>query len=151
MKILIVYESFHHGNTERIARAMAEAAGARLAHVKEVSKDDVAAADIVGFGSGIYFWQHHHRLLKLADELSLQKGKNAFLFSTAGLRLPLLMHHVMRKKLRKKGFRIVGEFACRGLDTFGPLSLIGGIARKKPDEHDLRKAQQFIMQLTTRH
>ena len=49
--------------------------------------------------------------------------------------------------MAKKGFRIIGEFSCKGYDTFGPLKFIGGINKGKPDEKDLKRAREFAKTL----
>ena len=38
----------------------------------------------------------------------------------------------------------MGSFGCKGYDTFGPFKLVGGIARGRPDETDLKNACQFL-------
>jgi hypothetical protein len=42
-----------------------------------------------------------------------------------------------------KGFTIIGEFSCKGFNTFGPLKLVGGINKGRPNESDLNKAENF--------
>jgi hypothetical protein len=44
---------------------------------------------------------------------------------------------------------IIGEFACRGFDSWGPLFLIGGLNRHHPDARDLEQARQFARRLLT--
>jgi len=46
-----------------------------------------------------------------------------------------------------RGFTIAGEFSCRGWDTFGLLKLIGGINKGRPDEQDLKRAEDFARHL----
>ena len=58
-----------------------------------------------------------------------------------------IYHRPLRRALEKKGFEVVGEFSCRGYDTFGALCLIGGLNRKHPDEQDLLRAERFAEQL----
>lgn len=36
MKTLIIYKSYHHMNTEKVAKAMAKAMNARLAKVEDI-------------------------------------------------------------------------------------------------------------------
>ena len=38
---------------------------------------------------------------------------------------------------------VLGEFGCRGYDTFGPFRLVGGIAKGRPDARDLENARAF--------
>ncbi|WP_424359063.1 flavodoxin [Methanocella sp. MCL-LM] len=121
-------------------------AGPLKAEVKkagEVDASKLAEYDLIGFGSGIYMGKHHKNLLKLADGLP-KMDKNAFIFSTSGgANENFKDHKALRAKLEEKGFRIVDEFNCLGWDTFGPLVLIGGFNKGRPDESDLEKARQF--------
>ena len=50
MRAVIVYESLHHGNTKRVAEAMADACGADLVRLGERKKPDLKAYDLVGLG-----------------------------------------------------------------------------------------------------
>jgi flavodoxin len=38
---------------------------------------------------------------------------------------------------------VIGSFACKGLDTFGIMKLIGGVAKGRPNEKDLQEARIF--------
>jgi len=49
--------------------------------------------------------------------------------------------------LDEKGLTVVGEFSCRGFDTYGPMKLIGGIARGRPSAQDLHDAEEFAKAL----
>jgi len=158
MKTLIICISMHHGNTERIAKAMAEILDAKLVKSNEVHINDLLEYDLVGFGSGIYFGKHHKSLLRLVDEFPTFKGKKGFIFSTSGvsnavnllhnIRLRMSHFHVpLRKSLMNKGFEIVGEFDCRGFDTIGPFKVIGGVSKSRPNKKDIKKAENFAMNL----
>ena len=50
----------------------------------------------------------------------------------------------------EKGCPILGEFSCRGYDTFGPLRLVGGIAKGRPDTGELESARSFFRGLKKR-
>ncbi len=63
MRALIIHMSIHHGNTERIAKAMADALGADLKKPSEADAGALSPYGLIGFGSGIYFWKHHKALL----------------------------------------------------------------------------------------
>jgi len=143
MKTLIVYISIHHGNTERIAKAIANVLEADVSNPTEVGASDVCKYDLIGFGSGIYFGKHHPSLFSLVDRLPSQNGGGAFIFSTSGLRKIRLIHYFdrrLRNSLLAKGFRIVGEFNCRGWDTY-PLWVkpFGGINKGNQVRRSLRK------------
>ena len=51
---------------------------------------------------------------------------------------------------REKNCPILGEFSCKGYDTFGPFKLVGGIAKGHPDERDLENARSFFRQIQNR-
>ena len=143
MKAIIICVSVHHGNTKKIARAIAEVLGAEVLGPEEVEVERLQDYDLIGFGSGIYFERPHRRVLSFVEKLPALEGKGAFIFSTRGAGPAGLYHRPLRKKLLKKGFRIVGEFSCKGFDTVGPLKLFGGINKGRPNEGDLRRAREF--------
>jgi len=145
--------SIHHSNTEKIAKVMAEILEAKLAKPCEVDTATISKYDLIGFGSGIYFFKHHKSLLNLIDKLSLQKNKKAFIFSTRGMDPIWFYHRPLKKKLLERSFDIVGEFSCRGFDTYlfdkyiPPLKFTGGISKGRPNEKDLKNARKFAKDL----
>lgn len=48
---------------------------------------------------------------------------------------------------REKNCPVLGEFSCKGYDTFGPFKLIGGIAKGHPDTQDLENARKFYRKI----
>jgi flavodoxin len=63
---LIVYKSYHRMNTEKVAKAMAEAMNAQLTKVEDARPEALAEYDLIGFGSGIYGLKHHKALIVAA-------------------------------------------------------------------------------------
>jgi flavodoxin len=146
MKALIIYVSVHHGNTEKVARVMANVLDADLLDVKQANVGMLAQYDLVGFGSGIYFGKHHESLLDFADSLPMLRNGRAFIFSTSGLRKIPFVHDFdkpLRRRLQRKGFDIIGEFSCRGLDTYRATRLVGGVNKGRPNAEDLKQAEDF--------
>ena len=80
----IVVASVHHENTLKVAGVIAEALDAVLFTLEQAKAADLSEFDLVGFGSGIYFGQHHSALRKLVHCLDAVP-QNVFVFSTAGL------------------------------------------------------------------
>jgi flavodoxin len=143
MKMAIIYVSVHHHNTLSVAQAMGESIGARLMTPDEARKHDIADYQLLGLGSGIFFGAHHRALLRWARQSSSLPSR-VFLFSTAGLpSLGWLWHRALRDILKKQGVEILGEACYPGWDTVGPLRLIGGIQRGRPNASDLQRAQRF--------
>ena len=150
MKTVIIYASLHHKNTEKIAKTMAAVLEAEAIDFVKADKERVVSADLVGFGSGIYFSKFHKGLLKFIEDLPDCKGKKAFIFSTAGMKAnPLLNrgHKSTKKTLQKKNFQLVAEFECLGYDTNGPLKYFGGINKGRPNEKDIERAKTFAKNL----
>ena len=83
MNTLIVYKSYHRMNTEKVAKAMAEAMNAQLTKVEDVRPEALAGYDLIGFGSGIYGLKHHKALIDLIEAMPAM-DKNVFVFSTCG-------------------------------------------------------------------
>lgn len=143
MKTLIVYMSYHRMNTERVARAMADAMGATLMKTAEAAPEDLASYDLVGFGSGIYGGKHHKDLFALVERMPAVEGRKAFIFSTSGGGKEE-NHRALREALTAKGCQIVGEFACKGeYRLLGFIKTSGG----HPDEKDLTDARTFARRL----
>jgi len=146
MKTLIIYASVHHGNTEKVVRAMASVLNADLLRVEQADENVLAGYDLIGFGSGIYFGRHHESLLNFVDRLPMLRNKRAFILSTSGLRRIRPIYDFdkpLREKLQQKGLNIIGEFSCRGFDTSRAAKIIGGLSKGRPNEKDLQKAEEF--------
>jgi len=146
MKPVIVYSSVHHGNTAKVARTIADVLGAVLVKTGETPPQSFEVYDLIGFGSGIYFGSHHKAMLALVDSLPELNGKKAFIFSTSG-RGSTGFHKRLKGKLLAKEFQIVGEFACKGFDTYSLLKIFGGINKGRPDNNDLQEAKKFAQGL----
>jgi flavodoxin len=146
MKTLIVYASVHHRNTENVAKVMADELGSDLVPIGEVQSAQITEYDLVGFGSGIYFGKHHKTLLQFVETLPEVNGKRAFVFSTSG-EGGKGRHAALKEKLVNRGFSIIDEFSCKGWDTWGPMKLIGGINKGRPNADDLEGARLFAREL----
>lgn len=155
LRSLVVVASVHHGNTARVAAAIAEVLGADVAAAGDVTPERLARYDVVGFGSGVYYGQMHESLFGLVRGLpdagvasASAATRPAFVFSTSGLPcLARVWHAPLERLLVRKGFDVVGTFACRGFDTWGPLWLTGGLNRRHPDDRDLARARDFARRI----
>jgi flavodoxin len=146
MKTLIICFSYHHKNTEKIASALANALEAEVKPPKDVDTTSLSGFDLVGFGSGIAFGKHYKELLDFADNLPLATNKKAFVFSTSGQTGKTdKFHKKLKETLQSKGYTVIGEFNCAGFDTYGALKLLGGINKGRPNEEDLKKAEEFAL------
>lgn len=151
-KCLILCKSVHHGNTVRVARAMADALGeaAVTAAPEEVPPTSLGDCGLLGLGSGVYYGRMHPALEEWVRGLPdvPERTMPAFVFSTSGLPfLARLWHWPLKRLLARKGVAVLGEFACRGFDTWGPLWFGGGLNRQHPDARDLAQAGEFASRL----
>lgn len=151
MKVLIVYQSMHHGNTRVIAEALATALYAECREAGRVKPQDLRGYDLVGFGSGIYFGKHHQSLIKLAERMQPVPGQRAFIFSTAGIQfLSKRWHRALKAALAGHGVPVCGEFCSAGYDTYAIFGVIGGIHHGRPDQRDVDRAVAFAKELSGR-
>jgi len=153
-KALLVVYSYHHKNTEAIAKAFAPVLAAKIVTPQEVDPTEVAGYDLVGFGSGIDSGKHYAPLLDLADRLPQVANRKAFIFSTCGVPafgfsqgFVLKNHTALREKLLSKGYKIVDEFGCVGWNTNSFLRYFGGLNKGRPNAADLQRAEEFAHNL----
>ncbi len=143
--MLIIYHSEHHGNTKKIAKAMAEKINADILKAADVNLNKFEEYDIVGFGSGVYNGKLHKELSEILSKLSQQDDKKAFIFSTTGSKTYSSMaHERFRPMLEEKGFEIIGEFSCLGFDTALTKE---GINKGRPNKQDIKDAEDFIVNI----
>jgi flavodoxin len=160
MKSLLVVFSFHHNNTDKIAKVFAKVLDAQIKTPQQTSPEELQQYDLVGFGSGIYSDKHHKLLLELADKLPHVNTKKPFIFLTCGAPMKFMEldkaeftkyiaknHSLLREKLQSKGYTIVDEFSCAGFNTNSINKLWGGTNKGRPNAEDLKHAEEFAQNL----
>jgi len=160
MKFLLVLYSYHHNNTKKIAKVIANVLDAQIKTPQQVNPEELQEYSLIGFGSGIYSDKHHKLLLDLADKLPQVTNKNAFIFSTCGAPMKFMEldkayfakyvaknHSSLREKLQSKGYMIVDEFSCAGFNTNSFNKLWGGLNKGRPNAEDLKNAEEFAQKL----
>jgi flavodoxin len=148
MKSILVLFSYHHKNTEKIAKVFAQVLDAEIKIPRQIDPEELKVYDLVGFGSGIYGEKHHRTLLELADKLPQVTDKKAFIFSTSGVTTYAdEFHSPLRDALLSRGYIIVGEFNCNGFNTNSFLRYFGGMNKGRPNAEDLKNAEDFAQNL----
>jgi flavodoxin len=147
MRSMLVLISYHHHNTEKVARVFAEVLGAQIVAPRNTDPMEIQQYDLIGFGSGIYDGKHHQDLLDLADRLPTVIDKKAFLFSTSFDTRVSLIHSALREILESKGYLIIDDFNCKGYNTNSFLKLFGGLNKGRPNAEDLERAKEFALGL----
>lgn len=144
MKSVIVYAS-KTGNTKKVAEAIAFGIGCEAKDVS--SHPELSDYDLIGFGSGVYYSKPADELADFIREIKTSKQK-AFVFVTYGSRWQSTVEN-LKRSLSNKGIQVVGEFKTPGFDNYGPLKLIGGIKKGRPNANDLKEAEEFGKSLAT--
>lgn len=143
MKTAVCYYSRHHGNTLKVLEAMGN--DIDLIDVTSRAAVHLEDYDCIGFASGIYYSKFHETVLDFARQY-LPQGKDVFFVYTC-VSMRKGYTSAIAEVVTAKGAHILGEYGCRGFDTFGPFKLIGGIAKGHPDSGELEKARTFCQSL----
>lgn len=145
MKTAICYYSRHHGNTLKVLEAMAEEGDVDLIDVTARQAVRLEDYDCIGFASGIYGFEFHKAVAEFAQQY-LPHGKPVFFVYTYG-KAKGAGAKALSVLATEKGCPVLGEFSCKGYNTFGPFKLIGGSAKGRPNEDDLENARTFYRKL----
>ena len=150
MKSLLVVFSYHHNNTEKVAKVFARVLDAQIKTPQQINPEELQEYDLVGLGAGIDSGKHYKPVLDLADRLPQVNNKKAFIFSTSALtgeKKSAKDHSTLREKLQSKGYIIVDEFQCKGFNTNSFMRFFGGMNKGRPNAEDLKNAEEFAQNL----
>lgn len=152
MKAIVICTSVAHGQTRKLADAIAPVLDAHVVTPDEIDATDLAQYDVVGFGSGIYNLNFHKDLRAFVERLPDGQTGAAFVFATSGLPENGLFRYTraLTRKIEAKGYDVVDTFSTRGWDTYGPFKLVGGIRKGHPDAADLDAARDWATSLRGR-
>lgn len=145
MKTAICYYSRHHGNTLKVLKAIAREEGVNLVDVTLRQTVRLEEYDCIGFASGIYGFAFQKSVVEFARQY-LPQGKPVFFVYTYG-GAKGAGTKAIAAIAREKECSVLGEFGCRGYDTFGPLRIVGGIAKGRPNGQDLEDACEFYQKI----
>lgn len=148
MKTAICYYSRHHGNTLKVLQAMASVGEIDLIDVTRTKSAQLAGYDCVGFASGIYGFEFQKTVVEFAQQQLPQSKPVFFVYTYGGAKGTGAK--AVAEIAAEKGCPVLGEFSCKGFDTFGPFKLVGGIAKGHPNDRDLENARRFYRDLQTK-
>ncbi|UTC83776.1 flavodoxin family protein [Treponema denticola] len=142
--VCIVYSSTHHGNTEKVLNKIKEKFPETvLIKAGDFNPDDFNRYEAIGFASGIYYLKFAKSVDKLFEQALVGSVQKLFFIYTAGA-VNAGFEKTLRKKTEQSGKICMGIFGCKGFDTFGPLKLIGGLNKGRPNEDDFKNAIDFF-------
>ena len=148
MKPLIVYCS-RTGNTEKIMQAVGDRLHVDLAPAEDISAEYLRGRPSIGLASGIYWARHAPALFKVVD--LIPQGTKVFIMSSSGFKNRTLVGiytFMIKRKIRRAGLRLVGEWHCPGHDrSKDPLFSFLKLSKGRPDDTDLAEAAIFVRKM----
>ncbi|MBS7287537.1 MAG: flavodoxin domain-containing protein [Candidatus Freyarchaeota archaeon] len=140
VRALVVYYS-ETGNTEKVAKAIANALNAELRRVEEAV--DVLGYDLLFIGTPVHYFGPAKPVIRFLDGLPDLTGKAGVAFCTFHNSGDKKTISYIRGRLEERGARFLGGFSCKGesrlVANLGPRIFNKG----RPNEEDLRKAEEF--------
>lgn len=85
----------------------------------------------------------HEGIKELVQKSNFAISQKVFTVTTCGIGYRNYASGIA-KQIKEKGAIYLGNFQCRGFDTFGPFGKIGGIAKNHPNDKDIENARSFI-------
>ena len=148
MNTAICYYSRHHGNTRKVLEAMAWDGETELIDVTARQAVRLEGYDCIGFASGIYGFDVQKAVVEFARQYLPQGKPVFFVYTYGGARGNGA--RALAEIAQEKGCTVLGEFSCKGYDTFGPFKLVGGISKGRPNEEDLEQARKFYREISAK-
>ena len=141
-KVAIVYASTHHGNTYRLVNAISEKYDVTQIDATVQIRVDLSQYELIGFASGIDFGKFYDIVEQfLIDNLPEHK-KVFFLYTCA--KTSLRFTESIRRAALDKQANILGEYGCRGYNTYGAWKVIGGMNKHHPNKKEIERAVEFF-------
>lgn len=147
-KTVIVYASKHHGNTFKLIKAISDKYEIEIIDAMKETHVDLQEYDIVGFASGIDFGKFYLEIENFARE-KLPFKKEVFFLYTCAMDREGFTDSIKEIALEKDAV-ILGEYGCRGYNTYGPWKLFGGMNKSHPTENEIQECVNFYEELLNR-
>ena len=144
-KAVIIYASTHHGSTKKLVEAIADKYDIAQIDATKQQQADLSEYDLIGFASGIDFGRFYHSVEQFLEN-NLPKGKRVFFLYTCARVNHRFTEKIKASALEKRAI-LLGEYGCRGYNTYGPWKMIGGMNRKHPSENEISNAVKFFASL----
>jgi flavodoxin len=142
MKTAVIYASVHHQNTKKLLEQAAAAFPMDILTVEEAKQTDLTQYDAVGIASGIYAGSAHKTILGFLQSKPAFPAKG-FVVTTSGMGSQSYADKLAAAAW-KAGLNTKGAYACRGLNTFGPFKIGGGMAKGHPNAEDVQGLVDFL-------
>jgi len=144
-KAILIYASKHHGNTYKLAKAISEKYEIAMIDATKESIVDLQEYEVIGFASGIDFGKFYEEIENFA-EANLPIKKEVFFLYTCAMERKGFTNSIREIALKKDAI-ILGEYGCKGYNTYGPWQLIGGMNKNHPTEAEIVEVVNFYGEL----
>ena len=131
MKAIAIYDSYT-GNTEKIAKAIAEELKCKAININNVSKYKIKDYDLVVLGTPVHAWMPSRKIKRFLDKKNI--NKNYACFCTYGSCYPIgdisvkCCLHYMKKRIDAK---CLGMFKCFGFRDLDKAVRFGKFLKDK--------------------
>lgn len=141
-KIVIIYASTHHRNTYKLVKAISDKYHIDIIDATQQSSASLENYDVIGFASGIDFGKFYESIEIFAKENLPMEKQVFFLYTCAKNRKGFT--DSMRGIVTQKKAVILGEYGCKGFNTYGSWKVIGGMNKNHPTEDEILQAVEFF-------
>ena len=141
-KIAVIYASTHHGNTRKLVDAIAQRYDITRIDAAEQKNVDLSEYALIGFASGIDFGKFYGCVEQFV-EVNLPKHKRIFFLYTCAKPNDHFTQSIKAKAAQKQAV-VLGEYGCKGYNTYGPWKLIGGMNKNHPSPEEVDEAIRFF-------
>ena len=148
-KVAIIYASTHHGNTRKLVDAIAQQYDITQIDADKQKNADLSEYDLIGFASGIDFGKFYDCVEQFV-EVNLPKHKQIFFLYTCAKPNDRFTQSIKAKAARKHAV-FLGEYGCKGYNTYGPWKLIGGMNKNHPSPKEVDGVIRFFESLLDEH
>ena len=141
----IIYASTHQGSTRKLVDAIAEQYEITRIDAVQQRQADLSGYDLIGLASGIDFGKFYPCVVEFLEANLPEKKRVFFLYTCA--RTSDRFTQSIRDAARRKNAIVVGEYGCRGYNTYGPWKLVGGMNKNHPSPEELSAGVCFFQSL----
>lgn len=139
-KKMIIYQSLHHQNTEKLVLQLARALECDTCPISQADTVNLSDYTDLIFASGVYYGKPAENLTQYIEknvEKLKDKKIHLILTSGAGFKSYIRRFQTMVEDL---GLKVDKTFQCKGFNTYGPFRWIGGIGKGRPNDDDIISA-----------
>ena len=137
----IIYASKHHGNTYKLVKAISEKYDIDQIDAEKLHCVDLSVYDLIGFASGIDFGKFYSSVEGFLKDNLPQNKKVFFIYTCA--KISSRFTESMKASALEKDAVLMGEYGCRGYNTYGPWKIIGGMNKNHPSQKELEDGILF--------